>query len=239
LALTPPFIFPALPGLGWSVIKQPTFQTRIRRPLSGRESRVNDYITAAGAPRPIWEFTLTFNFLRGPAGPVIGGTAPTARGPYSGAGYTEAGILHGFITNTRGPFFPFFYNDPTDNMTTLEFIGNGDGSTVNFPLYRAIINPLNIGSSLTEPMTAPRVVSAVYLNGAVQPGSAWSVDKGTGIITFASPPGNGVGITVDFTYWFRCRFTDDLTDFEEFMYLLHKTGLKFVSAIGDTTQAPV
>ena len=36
-------VFPALPGLAWSVTKAPTFQTRIQRAVSGRELRALDY----------------------------------------------------------------------------------------------------------------------------------------------------------------------------------------------------
>ena len=43
-------IFPALPGLAWSVTKTPTFQTRIQRAVSGRELRALDY------PYPLWQF---------------------------------------------------------------------------------------------------------------------------------------------------------------------------------------
>ena len=52
-------IFPALPGLAWSVTKSPTFQTRIQRAVSGRELRALDY------PYPLWQFTLVFDFLHG------------------------------------------------------------------------------------------------------------------------------------------------------------------------------
>ena len=51
-------IFPALPGLSWSVTKTPTFQTRIQRAVSGRELRALDY------PYPLWQFALVYDFLR-------------------------------------------------------------------------------------------------------------------------------------------------------------------------------
>ena len=51
-------VFPALPGLAWSVMKTPTFQTRIQRAVSGRELRALDY------PYPLWQFTLVFDMLR-------------------------------------------------------------------------------------------------------------------------------------------------------------------------------
>jgi hypothetical protein len=51
-------IFPALPGLAWSVTKTPTFQTRIQRAVSGHELRALDY------PYPLWQFALVYDFLR-------------------------------------------------------------------------------------------------------------------------------------------------------------------------------
>jgi hypothetical protein len=60
------------------------------------------------------------------------------------------------------------------------------------------------------------------------------------MLTFVSPPPAGFSVVADFTYWFRCRFTDDIpADIEEFMYLLHSVkSLKFLSALGDRTGAP-
>ena len=73
-------VFPALPGLAWSVTKAPTFQTRIQRAVSGRELRALDY------PYPLWQFTLVFAFLRdNPA-----------------AGFDELRTLMGFYLTCQG-----------------------------------------------------------------------------------------------------------------------------------------
>jgi hypothetical protein len=91
-------IFPALPGLAWSVTKSPTFQTRIQRAVSGRELRALDY------PYPLWQFTLVFDFLRdNPA-----------------AGYNELRTLMGFFMLCQGAFGNFVFNDPTDNSVTFQ-----------------------------------------------------------------------------------------------------------------------
>jgi uncharacterized protein (TIGR02217 family) len=239
MALSPPYIFPTLVGLGWSVMKTPHYQTRIRRAASGNENRSPDFQTSLSISRPVWEFSLTYNFLRGPAGAMAANT-PAVLGfnAYTGAGWNELGTLHGFITNTRGPFYTFFYDDVTDDVTTGAFIGTGDGATVDFQLYRYLVNSQDTLTSSVEPVTAPRVVNAVYIDGVFLPTNQYSVDKGTGVVTFVNPPLSSAIVTADFTYWFRCRFTDDAVDFEEFMYLLTTTGVKFASAIGDTTQAP-
>jgi uncharacterized protein (TIGR02217 family) len=67
---------------------------------------------------------------------------------------------------------------------------------------------------------APNVVSAICLNGIVQPPGSWGVDPASGVLTFTSPPVAGVVITADFTYFFRCRFGSDAYGFENFMFRL-------------------
>jgi hypothetical protein len=109
-------VFPALPGLAWSVTKTPTFQTRIQRAVSGRELRALDY------PYPLWQFTLVFDFLR---------DNPTA-------GYDELRTLMGFFMLCQGAFGTFLFEDPSDHEIAGQRIGFGDASTAVFQLQRAI-----------------------------------------------------------------------------------------------------
>jgi uncharacterized protein (TIGR02217 family) len=241
VALVPPFVFPSplnLPGLAWPVTKEPFFQTRIRRAASGRELRVTDYVDGL-LVRPIWQFTLSYNFLRGPAASVAPNSVALALGPYAGAGHRELGILHGFATNVRGPFFPFFYDDPDDNSVIHEFQALGDGVTTSFQLQRYLADPSGITPGFSEPLTAIRIVGAVYFNDVAQPAATWSVDRSLGTLSFQSAPSNGVTIRADFTYWFRCRFVEDVTSLEEFMYLLSTSGVRFVSLVDDRTSVPL
>ena len=71
-----------------------------------------------------------------------------------------------------------------------------------------------------EPIVAPNLITAVYFDGVTQSPSSYTVDPGSGLLTFATPPSNGLVITADFSFWFRCRFVDDSYDFENFMYRL-------------------
>jgi uncharacterized protein (TIGR02217 family) len=190
-------IFPALPGLAWSVTKTPTFQTRIQRALSGRELRALDY------PYPLWQFSLVYDFLR----------------DNPQAGYDELRTLLGFFMLCQGAFGTFLFQDPSDCEVAGQQIGTGDASTTVFQLQRAmgIILP---GGGFLEPIVAPNVVRAIYLNGITQARTTYTVDPATGLVTFSSAPSNGLIITADFTYYFRCRFIDDKYDFENFMYQL-------------------
>ena len=190
-------VFPALPGLAWSVTKTPTFQTRVQRAVSGRELRALDY------PYPLWQFTLVFDFLRDdPA-----------------AGYDELRTLMGFFMLCQGAFGTFLFQDPSDYRVIGQQIGIGNASTSVFQLQRAIGASLS-GGGFLEPILAPNVVSAVYLNGIIQAPASYTLDPNTGLLTFDNAPGGGLVVTADFTYYFRCRFIDDSYSFENFMYRL-------------------
>lgn len=56
--------------------------------------------------------------------------------------------------------------------------------------------------------------------GAPLGSGGWSVDPLTGLVVFGAPPVSGHTITADFTYYWRCHFTDDSADFENFMFQL-------------------
>ena len=190
-------IFPALPGLAWSVTKSPTFQTRIQRAVSGRELRALDY------PYPLWQFTLVFDFLRdNPA-----------------AGYDELRTLMGFYMLCQGAYGTFLFQDPSDDRVSGQQIGTGDAITTVFQLQRAMGRTLP-GGGFSEPIVAPNVLSEVYLNGIFQDPVTYSVDLMTGLVTFNTAPASGLTITADYSYYFRCRFIDDSYAFENFMFQL-------------------
>jgi hypothetical protein len=77
-----------------------------------------------------------------------------------------------------------------------------------------------LGGGFFEPIVAPNVVHAIYLNGLIQDPATYNIDPRAGLITFSTPPGAGLMISADFSYYFRCRFVDDHYDFENFMYQL-------------------
>jgi uncharacterized protein (TIGR02217 family) len=184
-------VFPALPGLAWSVTKTPLFETRIQRAVSGRELRALDY------PYPLWQFTLDFAVLRDdPA-----------------AGFDELRTLLGFFLQCQGAFGDFLFEDPSDNQVAGEPIGTGDASLAVFQLQRAI-------GGFAEPILAPGTVTAIYFNGVVQSPPGYSVAAESGLVTFLTPPPVGLSITADFSFYFRCRFVDDHYDFDNFMHRL-------------------
>jgi uncharacterized protein (TIGR02217 family) len=192
-------IFPALPGLGWSVTKMPRFAGRVHNAVSGRELRVLDQMN------PIWTWTLTYTLLRDRW------DSRASIGP--GVGYDELRTLAGFFLQQQGTFRPFLFEDPTDNAAVDQIVGIGNGSMRAFQLVRGM-------GGFDEPITAPNVVSAIRCNGTRQDPSGYAIDSGTGLVTFVTAPSAGQVISADFTYRFRVRFAQDSAEFENFMYQL-------------------
>jgi uncharacterized protein (TIGR02217 family) len=125
----------------------------------------------------------------------------------------------GFFMLCQGAFATFLFQDPSDFQVIGQQIGIGNASTTVFQLQRAIGAALPDGGFF-EPIVAPNVVNAVYLDGITQDAASYVVDPDTGSVTFNTAPGSRLIITADFTYYFRCRFVDDRYDFENFMYRL-------------------
>jgi len=187
-------VFPTLPGLAWSVDKQPEFSTVVRASASGQETRV------ALWANPRWHFKLGYDLLRADAA-------------------QELQTLMGFFLARQGQYDSFLYQDPDDNSVTSQAIGAGDGATTAFQLVRTLggaAEPMrapNLGATLN-----------VYLGGVLQASSGYSVSGwGTatpGMLSFATAPGAGVPIAADFSFYFPVRFAADLAEFSEFMHQL-------------------
>jgi uncharacterized protein (TIGR02217 family) len=185
-------VLPASPAnLDWTVSKSPTFQTRIQRAVSGRELRALDY------PYPLWQFNLGYEFL--PDNQM--------------AGISALRTLMGFYLSCQGAFGTFLYDDPTDDNAAGQPIAAGDGNTAVFQEVRTL-------GGFVEPITAPNMVTAVYLDGIVADPATYSIDPATGLLTVTAPATAGIAIAADFSYWFRCRFVDDSYGFENFMHNL-------------------
>jgi uncharacterized protein (TIGR02217 family) len=126
----------------------------------------------------------------------------------------ELQALEGFFNLRQGMFDSFLFNDVDDNSVIGQNIGIGDGVTISFQLVRSF-------GGFSDIVTAPHVISTVYINGTPQSGATWSVTTwGTtnpGVLTFTSAPAGGGVITVDMTYYWPVRFTTDDINFSKFM----------------------
>jgi uncharacterized protein (TIGR02217 family) len=191
-------VFPTLAGLGWSVTRREVWKTRSQEAISGKETRIADW----SYPRHQW--SLGFDFLR--------------QGALSGTAYGEFAQLAGFFDLRQGMFDSFLYGDADDNAVTGQAIAAGDGATTSFAFVRSF-------GGFVEPILAPNTVSHVYLNGVAQSPSSYTVNgwgsTAPGTLVFGTPPGSGVAIAADFSFYFPCRFAADQMDFEKFMASLY------------------
>jgi uncharacterized protein (TIGR02217 family) len=191
-------VFPDFVGISFPIKRTAMWKTRKQVSISGKETAIADW----SAPRYQWEIPV--ELLR------------------SDAAFQELQALAAFYNSRLGGYDTFLYNDPDDNTVLGQGLGTGDGVKTQFQLVHTTTGAMTSGTfSWTDVITAPRAVSAVYLDGVLASSSTyavtgWETTK-PGILTFASPPGAGVAVSADFMWFFPCRFVDDGLDFEKFM----------------------
>lgn len=197
-------IFPTLPGLAYSVIKRPIFNTGIFTAQDGTDIRLGYW------NYPVWEFDLSFNYLP----------------DYMGAGATSSDLkaLMGFYTACQGQLLPFLFKDPDDNTVTNQYIGNvtavpASGTmSQTFVMQRAYglqqfgqdISPVGFVDD-TQPFS-------VSINGTPIPASGYTLNNmyyNSNTIAFNSTIPNGGEVTANFSYYYACRFADDKYDFSK------------------------
>lgn len=202
-------LFPKVRGLGWSITKTPTFNTDIQESLAGREVRIQNF------QNPIWEFTLTYEYLL---------NDPKFR---DDTGATPLETLVGFFLARGGQFDDFLLNESDltqrleDSVYSGQPIGTGDGSTKSFQLVR------NVGGFLEAVQNPAGQVASVYVAGVVKIlGVDYTISQG--LVTFVSAPANGAAITADFTFLHRVRFDTGTSrsgkegiEFNNFFYQLY------------------
>lgn len=194
-------VFPSLVGLGWEFERKPIFKNIVQESASGFEDRIGL------ALYPRFLYTLNYDLLRGDATNL------------------ELQTLFAFFCSRRARFDSFLFTDPDDYTVTGQPLGTGDAAETDFQLVRTMTG--TGGISYVMPIIAPNAVSEIRIDGSpVDPGD-YTVGA-TGIVTFDTPPGDGLAIVADFTYYWRCRFEADEMDFRKFMYQLWRTdGLQF------------
>lgn len=141
---------------------------------------------------PVYLFTLSYEFLR------------------QQAAFPEIQSLLGFFNARQGAFDNFLYTDPNDYTVTNENIGTGNGSTTGFQLTRS-------QGGFIEPVMNLNGNPTVKVNGVTKTlGGDYTISS-TGFITFSAPPPNTHQVVWTGSYYYRCRFDEDMNDFENFM----------------------
>ena len=142
----PTLTFPQLLGLSFDLHKVPNFNTAIRGVTAGYENRT------AYQKYPIWEFTLTYDWL----------DDTTTRSN----GYTDLHTLAGFYLQAQGPFASWLYYDKDDYRVAGGKQATPDGVTTVFKLSRdfgGFIEPvgqLDQSTIATFPYTAVTTASS-------------------------------------------------------------------------------
>ncbi|MEM7330320.1 MAG: DUF2460 domain-containing protein [Pseudomonadota bacterium] len=120
-------------------------------------------------------------------------------------------VLVAFFEARRGRLHGFRFRDPIDHLSCLigqdvsfddQTIGTGDGTTQVFQLT---LSRDGVIRSILKPLAD---TVQIGIDGqAVAAG--WTVDPGTGQVTFEMPPGLGLSISAGFEYDCPVRFDSD------------------------------
>lgn len=180
-------LFPKIPGLAWNIVKTPTFSTEIQESLAGREVRLQNF------QNPIWEFTLTYEYLQ---------NDPKFRDENE---QTPLETLVGFFLARGGQFDDFLLNESDltgrleDSAYSGQPIGVGDGAIRSFQIVR------NLGGFLEAVQNPMNQAATIYVNGVSKiQGTDYTI--ASGLVTFTVAPGAGLSITADFIMLQRVRF---------------------------------
>lgn len=145
---------------------------------------------------PIYSWELTIDFLR---------AAPS---------FAEWQALEGFIASVNGPAQLFAYSDPNDSSVTAQGFGTGDGASTAFQLVRSL-------GGFTIPVYLINGTPTIFVAGTP---TAVTISP-YGVVTFASPPAPGAALTWTGSYYFGCRFDEDVFAFSEMMTGYFGSGL--------------
>lgn len=203
-------VFPSLasiPGRQFGNKKRPTFNIEKFRAVSGREVRIG--LMAY----PLWEFELSFDILR---------DTPNVASP--AAPQNELKTLAGFWLQQQNTGDSWLFDDTTDNAVTDQIFGVGDGAATVFGLART-------WGGFVEPVQNVNAITNVKKAGVAQTNPTDYTIDAEGNLTFAVAPALGASLTWTGTYYYRCRFQEDVAEFEQFMSNLWNLGrLGFVGS---------
>lgn len=139
---------------------------------------------------PLWSFEIPITGLR------------------TASQYAEWQTFVGFINSLYGTTGLFGYTDIVDNSVTNQAFGTGNGSTKGpFGLVRTL-------GGFTEPVFLINGTPTVSVNGT--PTAAYTIDA-YGNITFTNAPANNAALTWTGSFYWPCRFDDDVIDMELFV----------------------
>lgn len=135
----------------------------------------------------------------------------------------DLSALAGFFLARKGQADSFLFDDVNDNAAVNQSIGAGDGSNKYFQLARSL-------GGFIEPCENLNGSPSIFINGTLS--TDYSLSS-TGLITFTTAPSPGALITWSGSYYFRCRFMQDTSEFSEFLSQFYE--LKALAFKGSTS----
>ena len=165
-------VFPTLAGLKFPVKRTPVTSTRLFRAISGKRTTIANWTV------PLWRYEGDVSVLR------------------TDAAYSQP--WQNFVTlfeQNLGQYDTFLYDDPTDDTVVGQSLGVGTGSQTAFQLLRALLS-----GGFLEPILAPHVMNAVYLNGVSIPTGGLSAPGTPALSSVASGSLGGATYYVKTTY---------------------------------------
>lgn len=161
---------------------------------------------------PIWEFEIVLERLKD----------QTQNLTNDGNGFKEFQAISGLFLACRGRYGRFYYSCPQDFSRSAAQIATGDGTTTQFIVYRNFLN-------FKEPVGGIESIQTVYLDGV--PILATEYSYNGNLLTFNSAPANEVVISLDFSFYYLCRFLEDMQSYDQFYNHLWSQGsCRFESA---------
>lgn len=155
---------------------------------------------------PLWTFSYSYEVLR------------------SYGAFVELRTLGGFFLARRGMLDSFLYSDLEDNTVVDQNFGTGDGVKVAFQLKRS-------WGGFDEPVENVNVLTNIKKAGVAQTNPTNYSISATGLVTFTSAPANGAALTWTGTYYYRCRFLQDDSEYKQFLQNLWANGkLEFIGS---------
>ena len=148
-------VFPSLPGLTYTSMKTPKFNTLVQSGANEYEVRLPQYTN------PVWTWTLIFDFLHD----FFWGSFQTV---------SELRTLMGFVNDNYGKASSFLYTDPDDNSVGPALVGG----LPNVPLAQLALVSDGVGNYYSpvqrtldgtsfEDITDLNGAIAVYLDGTL------------------------------------------------------------------------
>lgn len=187
LSVEPLPILPRLRGQAYPDKKRPDYHTIIKQSPSAIAKTYESWHYSR------WYIELTYEFMAGNA---------------QGSDYRK---LLDFFVARRGSLSDFWYQDPEDNSIEDELIGTGDGAQRSYQICRTYCGYQEPIFGLNADYPLKLTVAKV-----LQSPDKFTVSN-TGLLTFKTvTPPKGAEIRASFHFFYRCRFIEDMAEFEQF-----------------------